>query len=218
MSTTTSFALTLKPIWFCVIDAATRRSVDWRFTRGKFWVTLDHRVDREFATEFEAWSYIQAERPDTFDKLRSSEMVSDRGYALRAEMMLTLGPVRFKEMTDDLHKTVMRIFQFAMEALDATKVSKAIPGVTRVAPSRAVSWLDVRTNVELPYQNGTTLLSVRCAPSPVDDNTWSVRLRVPAKTDSAILEVQHRFEELVRTLGYQGIIVKDVQNGTCLDL
>lgn len=216
--TTVAFALAIRPQYFSLSDKAKKVNLSWSGrSRGKYRVHLDGTW-KEFDKEGDAWAFSHANFPDLFDTLRHSPMLMHRAYALRAELFLSLGDTRVDEMTEDLHRKVFDIYQTAMHSLDASKMSKAIPKVTRVSNAKALSWLEVRNKIRVPYELETMLLSVRVLPSPVEENTWSLRLRMPALSDECLLETQRRFDELVATLGYQGITVKDVQNGTVFDL
>ncbi|KVP17324.1 hypothetical protein [Burkholderia ubonensis] len=216
---TETFALALNPVYFGLTDAVAKKSISWSDRgRGKKRISFGDSKWHEYDTEMAAWHAAYSNFPDLLGMLQRSDRLSYRGYALRAEMMLKLGEVRFQEMKDASHADVFRIYETAMEVLDATKVSKVMPKVTRVSQAKSLSWLEVRTRVRTVYEPEPVLLSVRCLPSAVEDKTWSVRLRFPATTDMSMLETQRRFEELVARLGYLGITVKDVQNGTCIDL
>lgn len=82
----------------------------------------------------------------------------------------------------------------------------------------AMSSGQVKDRVQLPFHHEPVLLGIRCLPSPVEEKTWSVRVRTPGTTDLSIMEVHTRFDDLVRNLGYQGITVEDGQNDTGIDL
>lgn len=216
--TTVDFALAIRPMYFSLADKAAKVDVSWSgYHRGKYRV---HSAGtwKEFDTERDAWEGSKMCFPDLLNALRRAPMLVHRAYALRAELLMTLGETRVAEMTEELHRKVYDIYETALRVLDATKVSKAKPKVTRVSNARALSWLEVRTKVSLPYESEPVLLAVRVLPSPVEEGTWSIRLRMPALSDDGLLETQRRFDELVTTLGYQGIKVKDVQNGTVFDL
>ena len=216
--TTVAFALAIRPQYFSLSDKAKKIYLSWSGrSRGKYHVHLDS-VWKEFDTEGDAWAFSHANFPDLLGTLRHSPLLMHRAYALRAELFMSLGESRVNDMTEDLHSKVFDLYQAAMHALDATKMSKAIPKVTRVSNAKALSWLEVRTKVRVPYEMEAMLLSVRVLPSPVEENAWSLRLRMPALSDDCLLETQRRFNELVTNLGYQGITVKDVQNGTVFDL
>ncbi|KVP75500.1 hypothetical protein WJ96_07275 [Burkholderia ubonensis] len=214
-----AFAATLNPTYFDLSDVGAKKKLSWLGrSRGKARLGFGSSIWHEYETEFAAWQAAYDHFPDLLGMLQRSDRLSYRGYALRAEMMLKLGEAGFETMKETVHAEVFRIYESAMEALDAVKVSKAVPKVTRVAQSKSISWLEVRTRVRLPHEPEPVLLSVRCLPSAIEDKTWSVRLRYPATTDSSIREAQRRFDELVTQLGYQGITVKDVQHGTCIDI
>lgn len=219
MSTiSTAFALTVNPVYFNLRDVSAKRELTWSRTSRKLRLYMGSGAQTDCATEQEAWETAIAHYPSLLHELAGSDMLSRRAYALRGEMMLRLGEERFNSLRDAVYEDVFRIYEIAMEVLDATKMTKAKPKATRVAQAKTVSWLEVRSRIRTPYHENPVLFSVRCLPSHLDDKTFSVRLRVPMTTDSAIREIQTRFEELVARLGYIGITVKDVQNGTCFDI
>ncbi|KVP96963.1 hypothetical protein WJ97_14175 [Burkholderia ubonensis] len=220
MSTiTTAFAATLNPTYFHLTDLGAKKDLSWMDRgRGKKRLGFGSSIWNEYDTEIAAWQAAHDHFPDLLGVLQRSDRMAYRGYALRGEMMLKLGETGFETMKESVHAEVFRIYEFAMGALDAVKVSKALPKVTRVSHAKAISWLEVRTRVRLSSEPEPVLLSIRCLPSAVEDKTWSVRLRYPATTDSSLLDGQRRFDELVTQLGYQGITVKDVQNATCIDI
>lgn len=218
-SNTVAFALALNPTYFRLMTAGTKHSICWTDCgHGKKRLSFDISVRHDFDEEGDAWRAATSHFPATLDMLKRSNSLADRGYALRGEMFLKLGHARVQSMVDDLHAEVFRIYELAMEVLDAVKVTKAKPKVTRVSPAKALSWLEVRSRVTTPYESEPVLLSVRCLPSAVEEKTWAVRLRFATTSDASLLDTQRRYEELVTRLRYQGITVKDVQNGTCIDL
>jgi hypothetical protein len=222
MSTITpTFALSIVPRYFYLSVPQSAPLPDirfsWAFSKNEYEVSID-RVSASFKTEEEAWQYAVGNCPDVLRILQSGDSAYYRACGLRGEMMLTLGTSRLTAMKDSMHTEIVGIFERSLHALGAIKLSKAVAKVTRVASVKGVSWLEVRARVRVPFHSEPVLLGVRCFPSPIEEKTWSVRLRMPASTDTVIYETQMRFEELVRDLGYQGITVKDVQNGSCFDL
>lgn len=217
MSTiTTAFALAVRPVHFDVSENKPgARPVRMYFKNREYCVAAKHG---RFKDEFRAWQHAATEDPDIFERLRQSDRLDWRAYGLRGEMMLGLGWDRFKEMQDGFENDVVNIFQYALRALDAVNLTKATPQAFRVAKLAGITWLEVRAEVRVPYLAEPTTLVVLCLPSPVEEKTWSVRLRMNSPSDSGILETQSRFDVLIRDLSYQGITVKDVQNGTYLDL
>lgn len=218
MSTITpAFALAVRPVHFDLSE----RQPGGRIIR-MWWENKEYHVaavHAGFKDEYSAWVHVATAFPDLPDLLKNSRKMDWRAYGLRGEMMLKLGWPRFKEMQDDFEMEIVSIYRQALRALDAVQLTKkATPMVVRVSKTSGVSWLDVRADVQLPYEAEPTTLVVRCLPSPVEEKTWSVRLRLQNQSDSSILETLSRFDELVRNLSYQGITVKDVQNGTFLEL
>lgn len=213
---TPNFALSVNPRYIYLSDKG-GTYFSWSRSTRCITVVVD-KSRHEFKTEIEAWQFVYDNVTDLFGKLQRSDNLSWRAYALRAEMMLKLGEERFTDMVNAMHGELTFMFDQALRALAAVRLTKATPKVVRVAQSKGVSWLDVRSRVRLPFHPEPVLLSVRGLPSPVEDKTWSLRLRTPGASDLSVMEVQRRFEELVGTLGYHGITVKDVQNGTCFDL
>lgn len=213
---THTFALSVIPQYIYITEDRTTR-LHWSRKGSAIDITVD-RLTLQFKNEAEAWQHAVKCVPDIIERLRASDMLGYRAYAMRAEMMLKLGEAAFEALVGSMHQEILGIFDQGMRALDAIRVSKASPKVIRVAQSKSVSWLEVKSKVKLPYHSEPVLLGIRCLPSLVEEKTWSIRVRTPGTTDLSILETQARFDELVRNLGYQGITVKDVQNGTCLDL
>jgi len=214
---TTTFALSVRPRYMYLSQKSPARTFNWSRAGNEIIVSVDS-IQAKFKDEGAAWKHAYDNYPDVLDALKGSDHLGWRAFGLRGDMILTLGMTRVEELQDAVNQEVLAIFEQAMRALDATKLSKAAPSVLRVAKVKSFTWLEVRAKVRLPYETEPTTLSVRCMPSPVEDRTWSVRLRLPGTSDFGILETQSRYEELVRNLSYQGITVKDVQNGTCLDL
>jgi hypothetical protein len=215
---TTAFALSVRPMYFAFVDAATGARITWfGRSKGKIDVHIGNVVTA-FENEYQAWMFASGSYPDLVGSLQRASTVSWRGYGLRAEMLLTMGEARFEDMRLAFDADILQIFGMAMEALDAVQVRKSVAKVVRVAQTKGVSWMEVRTKVSLRYQPEPVELAIRCLPSPLEEKTWAVRLRTPGTTDMAIVETQNRFDVLVRNLSYRGITVKDVQNGTCLDL
>jgi hypothetical protein len=215
-----AFAVNLNSTYFCLRDVAAKKEITWS-DRGEGHKRINFggsSVWTDYKTEYEAWEAAIAHFPNLLDELGKQESVAQRGFALRAEMLLGMGVARFQELKESFDEEIMRIYETAMSALDATKATKARPKVTRVRRTTAVSWLEVRTRIHAPYFPEKVLCGIRCLPSALEDKTWSVRVRVPAMTNAAMMEVQRRIEELHAQLGYRGITVKDVQNGTTLDL
>lgn len=213
---TPTFALSVNPRYIYISERGviafhwSRRGRGIDITIGK--TTL------KFNAESDAWQYANANVPDLIGRLQRSDMLGYRAYAMRAEMMLKLGAAGFDALVQSMHQEILDIFDQGMRALGAVRVSKTTPKVICVAPSKGVSWHEVKARVQLPFHPEPVLLGIRCLPSPVEEKTWSVRMRTPGSSDINIMETQMRFDELVRNLSYQGITVKDVQNGTCLDL
>lgn len=212
-----AFAFTVRPVHFDLSEKGPGgRTIRMWLENSEYHVSAAHA---RFKDEHRAWEHAVAAFPDLLDLLQRSDKLDWRAYGLRGEMMLKLGKARFEAQQADFEKEVVGLFEQALHALDAIKLTKkATPMVTRLSRTRGVSWMEVRANVQLPYQADATTLAVRCLPSPVEEKAWSVRLRVVSTSDGSITETQARFEDLVRNLSYQGITVKDVQNGTYLDL
>lgn len=212
-----AFAFTVRPVHFDLSErVAGGRTIRMWLENGEYRVSAAHA---RFKDEHRAWEHAVAAFPDLLDLLQRSDKLDWRAYGLRGEMMLKLGKVRFEAMQADFEKDVVGIFEQALHALDAIKLTKkATPMVTRLSRTRGLSWMEVRASVRLPYEAAPVTVAVRCIPSPVEEKTWSVRLRVTSTSDSSIAETQARFDELVRNLSYRGITVKDVQNGTYMDL
>ncbi|MBU9199887.1 hypothetical protein KTD31_00540 [Burkholderia multivorans] len=214
-----AFVLNLYPMYFSFSDVVTKKELSWSALRhAKFHLGFGSRTNTTFDSEYAAWSAAVAHYPALLDQLQASDRLSYRGFAMRADMLLKLGVDRFADMKKSVDEDVLRIFDLALEVLDARKLTRATPRVARVSSAKSISWLDVRARIQTPYHREAVLASVRCLPSPLEDKTWSVRLRMPATSDLAIRETQRRFDELVARLGYLGIAVKDVQNGTQIDL
>ncbi len=171
-----------------------------------------------FTNEVELWQYLESAYPGATAALEEADNVAYRACGLRGEMFLKLGEARVRALEEGVNAKIMDIHAQAMTLLDAVKVSKVAPKVTRVSPSNSVTWHEVRVKARLPLAKEPVLLSVRVLPSPFEDDTWSVRLRMPSLSNELSLDVQRRFEELVTHLGYRGITVKDIQNGTYFDL
>ncbi|WP_434716045.1 hypothetical protein [Paraburkholderia sp. A3RO-2L] len=214
-----AFALNLYPMYFSFSDTVLKKELSWSAERGgKYQLGFGDRIYTRFDSEYAAWDAAVKHIPGLLDKLQASERLTYRGFALRAEMMLKLGIDRFADMKKSVDEEVLRIYEVALEVLDARKLTKAAPRVARVSPAKSISWLDVRARIQTAFHPEAVLACVRCLPSPLEARTWSVRLRIPATSDLAIRETQRCFEELVSRLGYLGITVKDVQNGTQIDL
>lgn len=218
MSTITpAFALAVRPSHFNLSDRVPGGlTIRMQYEKQEYCVSAVGKA--RFRDEYAAWQQAVLVYPDVIDQLQRSDKMDWRAYGLRGEMMLKMGWDRFKAMQDDFEKEIVYIFEHTLRALDAVKLTKAAPLVVRVAKTRGISWLEVRASVRLSYEVNPVTVAVRCIPSPVEEKTWSVRMRVLSTTDSSIAQSQARFEELVRSLSYQGIIVKDVQNGTYMDL
>lgn len=220
-SITDAFALAVSANWFHITDLSTRpaSSVYWQMKgAGKFQLSLDRGSYVDFNEEAAAWRVVVSHMPTALDMLQRSGRISEWGLARRGELLVTLGQEAVESMTARMRADVLRIYRVALDVLKATRVNKSAPTVRRVSAAKAVSWLEVRANVKLPGSSGPELLSVRCLPSPVESNTWAVRLRFGAPTADCLLDTHQRLDELVSRLASEGIVAKDVLNGTCFDI
>jgi hypothetical protein len=205
--------------YFSFHDFKADHQITWTDTgQGKKKLFYGRGSYVEFDTEYEAWVAAIAHYPNLLQLLAESPQLGYRAYALRAEMLLGMGASRFQDLKESVEAEILRIHDVAMEVLDATRVTKARPKVARVSQGNCFSWLDVRSKIRTPFLAEPLLCSIRCFPSPIEDKTWSVRVRIPTTSEAEMRAVQNRIEELHAQLSYRGITVKDVQHGTALDL
>jgi hypothetical protein len=214
-----AFALNVNVSYFSFHDLTAKTEITWADKgRGRVRLFFGKGVYTEYDTEYDAWVAAVAHSPNVIKHLTESQHLQYRAFAMRAEMMLGTGLARFEDIKTAVNAEVFQIYETALSVLEASKKTKSTPKVARVSQAKAFSWLEVRTRVKAPYLDSPVLLSVRCLPSPLEDHTWCVRLRMPTISDESLREVQSRIDELTRVLGYRGITVKDVQNGTQIDL
>jgi hypothetical protein len=214
-----AFALNATVSYFSFHDLPAKTEITWSNKgRGRVRLFFGKGIYTEYDTEYDAWVAAVAHSPKLLNHLAESQFLQYRTFALRAEMMLGMGLARFEDMKEAVNAEVFQIYETALSVLDASKKTKSTPKVARVSQAKTFSWLEVRTRVKAPYLASPVLLCIRCLPSPLEDHTWAVRVRMPTISDEALREVQSRVDELTRMLGYRGITVKDVQNGTQLDL
>lgn len=221
MNITDSFALAVTPTYISQYDPVSKACVYWswngkrkiRITEGSG--TLAYK---EFDTELEAWRYAISIYPSLLATMTGSPMIEQRAAARRAELLLSLGQVGFDARVATLHEQVVDLYWEAMTAMRATRTTRTPPKVSRVNTAKAVSWLEVRAKAQTPVHDEPVLFAVRCLPSPVEDNTWSIRLRIPSESNRAVLEAHQCFDVLVARLRDRGILVRDVQHGTCIDI
>lgn len=214
---TENFVLALTPKYWSHHNLASKVNLTWIANPSGYRIGFNGSWT-DVSEEYEAWNHVRSVYPSIFDELRKSPFITTQGYALRGEMMLGLGAPRMEELTQNMRDRVFELYTTAMEVLAATKTAKATPKVTRVSHGKSLSWLEVRTKVIMPSTTEPFLLSVRCLPSPYEEDTWSVRLRMPMLSEEAYLDVQRAYEDLVARMSYRGVTIKDVQNGTVFDL
>ena len=135
-SNTVTFALALNPTYFRLMIAGTKQSICWSDRdHGKKGVSFDNGLTHDFDMEGDAWRAAISHFPAALDMLQHSDNLAYRGYALRGEMFIKLGAARVQAMIDDMHAEVFRIYELAMEVLDAVKVTK---GQTQGYPGESV--------------------------------------------------------------------------------
>jgi hypothetical protein len=221
MDITDSFALNVTPTYLSEYDPVLKECVYWSWN-GKKKIRVANgsgfTSGAEFDTELEAWRYALGSYPSLLHKLADSPMITYRAAARRAELLLSLGQAGFDARVTTMHEQVIDLYWEAMNAMRATRTTRTPPKVLRVSTSKAVSWLEVRAKAETPMHREPVLFGVRCLPSPVEDNTWSIRLRMPSESNRAVLEAHQCFDVLVARLRDRGILVRDVQHGTCIDI
>jgi hypothetical protein len=216
---TEALVVLLNVKYFSFHDFKHDHQITWTDSgHGKKKLFYGHGSYVEFDSEYEAWVAAIAHYPTLLQQLAESPHLGFRAYAPRAEMLLGMGVSRFQDLKESVEAEILRIHDVALEVLDATRVTKARAKVVRVSQGNCFSWLDVRSKITTPFLAEPLLCSIRCFPSPIEDKTWSVRVRIPTSSETEMLAVQNRIEELHARLRYRGITVKDVQHGTALDL
>lgn len=218
MSTlTTTFILKLVPVYLGCYDKKAGINLRWRRVNGHIELSCGS-ANLEFASELAAWQAAIAYHPALLDDLSRSQNSVYMGYAQRARLLLAVGEARFDEMAAAVDEEIMHIYHSAVTALGAKVTMRAKPKARRASPSRALSWIDVRSTMLLPYAPEPELVIIRCIPSPYEEKTWSVRVRTPTSGEGMYRSVLRGMELLTANLLSDGIVVKDVQNGTAFDL
>lgn len=169
----------------------------------------------DYPDELSAWQAAEAQYPTVVDACRRSKLLWYRTMARRAEILLTEGPDALAEKREVQLATMVRLHHIALGALDARVLTRAAPKPVRLSNARALSWYETRCTLVLPAGSDKLRFALRCLPSPVEEDVWSVHFRVTDASDDAILELQTGFERFVEQVQVEaGIRIKDAFNGT----
>lgn len=211
---TDNFALAVNPRLVGGMDPATRVTFSFYSQGKRFVVRTGHDMSMaEFACEADAWRHLQAQCPGGLHAMPTSPFLEERGLGRRAELFLAWGEAGVQERVGQLHETVLDLHAQILHALGASPAGRGKLKVTYPQCGKNISWMEVKTSVSISGISGLLELPVRFLPSPVQDNTWGIRLAMQLRSDERMLWLHQRFDELVAHLATQGIQVKDVLNG-----
>lgn len=211
---TDNFALAVHPRLVDGMDPVSRATFSF-YTQGKRF-TVRTGLDSaraEFASEADAWRHLQDHCPGGLHAMLTSPFLEERGLGRRAELFLGWGDAEVQRRVGQLHETVLDLHAQLLHALGASPAIRGKLKVTYPQRGKNISWLEVKSTVMLPVCSDFLEMPVRFLPSPVEDNTWGIRLVMQLRSDERMLWLHQRFDELVAHLATQNIKIKDVLNG-----
>lgn len=215
MDITHSFALLVRPdYWSLKTPTGT---VGCYLDKGEYQVA-ENGSYRPYKTEYEAWLEVQRIYSRTLEDLSREPLLTHRAQAVRGALLLGLSTSGVEDMLGQVYDQMRGLFETAVRALEATPVGRRPPGIKRCSPTRVLSWYEVSGKVYLPLQPDPVWLRLRVLPSPIEENTWMVRMRLPSTDNRQTLQMQQAFDAFVRLMAIQRITIKDVFNGTMVDL
>lgn len=215
MDITHSFALLVRPGYWSLPTPSGK--VGCYLDKKEFHVA-ENGVYRSYTTEYEAWLEVQRIYSRALEDLSREPHMPHRAQAVRGALFLSLSAAGVEDMLEQVYEQMRGLFDTAARALEATPVGKRPPTIKRCSPSRVLSWYEVAGKVKESSFTDAFWLRLRVLPSPIEENTWMVRLRVEAKDNHQMLKRQRQFDEFVRLMAIQSVTVKDVFNGTMVDL
>lgn len=215
MDITHSFALLTRPgYWSLKTPSGT---VSGYLKKGEYHVA-ENGIYRPYKTEYEAWLEVQRIYSRALEDLSRAPHLTHRAQAVRGALLLGLSTTGLEDMLAQVYEQMRGLFETAARALDVTPVGKRPPTIKRCSPSRVSSWYEVAGKVKESSFTDAFWLRLRVLPSPIEENTWMVRLRVPSTDNHQMLRLQQQFDTFVRLMAAKGITIKDVLNGSMIDL
>ena len=215
MDVTHSFALLVQPRYLSW--AMPTGSLHFSFAKRDYSVSLAGAT-RHHRTELEAWQDIQRTYSLALETLSREPNLSDRALAVRGALLLGLSSTGVTDMLEKVYAQMRDIFQTAVHALDAAQVGRAEPRIRRCSFSQTFSWYEVSGKVTIPTLPKPFWLRLRVLPSPIEEDTWAVRIRVPSTSNHQMRQLQQQFDDFVRLMAVRRITIKDVFNGCMVDL
>lgn len=104
-----------------------------------------------------------------------------------------------------------RVLLVHLGALDAMKSKIMIKPIS--ATKSLSSWFLSR-NIKLPYESVPVRLYLSCIPSPHEEKTWSLSVRIACTTATGAVLVQQQIDQAMQQLSAEGYTFKDVLAGT----
>lgn len=171
------------------------------------------------ATEQEVWEHVAKTAPEFLTALGASSQLYHLGMQKRAEIFLNFSESYREGLEARFEEQLLQINSVVLTELDAKIRSKKPLRPHRTSSAKGLCWWEVKSSCFVPHLGCEPhWIHVRMFPSPLDDNTWSVHVRMPAPGLNGLRENQRRIQHAVEKLAGMGIAVMDATQGCLIDL
>lgn len=166
-------------------------------------------------SEAEMWRTALSLCPNIIDILAAKCHVVDRALAVRGNLFLTYGASALVAMEEAVSARVALLHSTVIEALEATRITRAKVIPRRSRQSQNVSFLYVESKLNLPYDTEQHFMVLEAIPCPIQRDSWAMRVRLGTTTNEVIAENKKRLEKARQLLADKGLFIGDVVSGTC---
>lgn len=128
--------------------------------------------------------------------------------------LLATAPGQLEHAREQAFETIEYFYRVLLDHLGARDAMKSKIMLKPTSATRALSAWFMSRKIHLPYESAPVRIYLSCTPSPHEEKTWSISVRIACSKATGTVQAQQAIERALQQLTNEGFAFKDVLAGT----
>lgn len=128
--------------------------------------------------------------------------------------LLATAPGQLEHAREQAFETIEYFYRVLLDHLGARDAMKSKLMIKPTSASRTLSAWFLSRKIHLPYESAPVRMYLSCMPSPHEEKTWSISVRIACTKATGTVQAQQAIERALQHLTNEGYTFKDVLAGT----
>lgn len=128
--------------------------------------------------------------------------------------LLATAPGHLEHAREQAFETIEYFYRVLLDHLGARDAMKSKLMIKPTSASRTLSAWVLSRKIHLPYESVPVRMYLSCSPSPHEEKTWSISVRIACTKATGTVQAQQAIDRALQQLNAEGYAFKDVLAGT----